>query len=108
SSLARLSPVTPLALLLLTLQDPLAARAESLLARHELAAARPLAEALVRRHPDDPAAHLLLGRIWLEWPVFGRYNALNEIRAAERLGPQGPQPRVLAHAGGCGLGGARG
>ena len=84
--------MTPLALLLLTLQDPLTARAESLLARHELAAARSLAEDLVRRHPDDPAIHLLLGRVWLEWPVFGRYNALTEIRAAERLTPQDPEP----------------
>jgi hypothetical protein len=84
--------VTPLALLLLTLQDPLTARAESLLARHELGAARSLAEELVRRHPDDPSIHLLLGRVWLEWPVFGRYNALNEFRAAERLAPQDPEP----------------
>ncbi|HWZ28353.1 MAG TPA: GWxTD domain-containing protein, partial [Gemmatimonadales bacterium] len=84
--------MTPLALLLLTLQDPLTARAESLLARHELGAARSLAEELVRRHPDDPSIHLLLGRVWLEWPVFGRYNALNEFRAAERLAPQDPEP----------------
>lgn len=84
--------MTPLAFLLLTVQDPLAARAESLLARHELTAARSLAEALVRRHPEDPAIHLLLGRVWLAWPVFGRYNALTEFREAERLAPQDPEP----------------
>lgn len=79
-------------LALLTLQDPLTARAESLLARHDLPAARALAEDLVRRHPDDPAAHLLVGRVWLEWPVFGRYNALAEFRTAERLAPRDPEP----------------
>ena len=81
-----------LALLLLSLQDPLAARAESLLARPELAAARAVAQDLVRRHPDDPASHLLLGRVWLAWPVIGRYNALAEFRAAARLTPADPEP----------------
>ncbi|HTY05723.1 MAG TPA: GWxTD domain-containing protein [Gemmatimonadales bacterium] len=89
-----------LALLLLTLQDPLAVRAESLLARHELAAARSLAEDLARRHPEDPALHILLGRVWLEWPTFGRYNALGEFRRAARLAPRDPEPLYwVARAG---------
>lgn len=84
--------LTPLALALCIQQDPLTARAESLLARHELSPARAVAQEVVRQHPKDPAAHLLLGRIWLEWPVFGRYNALNELREAERLAPGDPEP----------------
>ena len=81
-----------LALLLLSLQDPLAARAESLLVRHELPAARQAAEELVRRHPDDERSHLLLGRVWLDWPVVGRYTALSEFRAAAQLAPADPEP----------------
>lgn len=84
--------MTLLPLLLFGLQDPLVAKAESLLARHELAGARKVAEALVRRHPGDAAAHMLLGRVWLAWPVFGRYQALDEFRAAERLAPRDPEP----------------
>lgn len=87
--------MTPLPLLLLGLQDSLTARAESLLAHHDLAAARKVAEALVRRYPDDVAAHLVLGRIWLQWPVFGRYNALEQFRSAEHLAPRDPEPWYL-------------
>lgn len=84
--------MTLLPFLLLSLQDPLVARAESLLARHELAGARGVAETLVQRYPDDASVHLLLGRVWLEWPVYGRYRALEEFRAAERLTPDDPAP----------------
>ncbi|HYK11006.1 MAG TPA: GWxTD domain-containing protein [Gemmatimonadales bacterium] len=84
--------MTLLPFLLLSLQDPLVARAESLLARHELAGARKAAETLVQRYPDDASVHLLLGRVWLEWPVYGRYRALEEFRAAERLTPDDPAP----------------
>ena len=84
--------MTLLPFLFFSLQDPLVAKAESLLARHDLRGARKVAETLVRHHPDDPSAHMLLGRIWLEWPVIGRYQALDEFRAAQRLAPQDPEP----------------
>src|SRR5712691_6186046 len=83
-----------LALVLALLQqDTSFARAESLLARHDLGAARRIAEQLVRTHPNDPTAHLLLGRIWFAWPVVGRYQALEEFRTAARLAPADPEPR---------------
>jgi len=46
------------------LQDSTFARAESLLAHHDLTSARSVAEQQVRAHPNDPRAHLLLGRVW--------------------------------------------
>lgn len=73
-------------------QDTSYARAASLLASHDLAAARRSAERLVARNPDDPRAHLLLGRVWLAWPVVGRYDALAEFRRAARLAPGDPEP----------------
>lgn len=79
-------------LALLTLADSGFARAESLLAKHRLPEARAAAESLVRAHPDDERAHLLLGRVMFEWPVTGRYEALAEFRAAERLAPDDPEP----------------
>src|SRR5215510_13299704 len=81
----------PLLLLLLP-QDSLAARAESLLAAHDLPAARRIAERLVATHPSDAAAHLLLGRILYAWPVVGRYPALAEFKEAARLTPRDPEP----------------
>jgi hypothetical protein len=74
------------------LQDSTFARAESLLAHHDLTSARPIAEHLVAVHPDDPRAHLLLGRVWYAWPTFGRYQALDEFRTAARLAPRDPEP----------------
>jgi len=82
-----------LALVLALLQqDASFARAESLLARHDLGAARRVAERLVRTDPKDPRAHLLLGRVWYAWPVVGRYQALDELRTAARLAPADPEP----------------
>src|SRR5215831_3173587 len=81
----------PLLLLLLP-QDSLAARAESLLAAHDLPAARRIAEQLASAHPTDASAHLLLGRVLYAWPVVGRYTALAEFRTAARLAPQDPAP----------------
>src|SRR2546422_3499663 len=49
-------------LLGLVMQDPGATRAESLLAAHDLPAARRAAEQLVRERPRDAGAHLLLDR----------------------------------------------
>lgn len=74
------------------LQDSTFARAESLLAHHDLTPARRIAEHLVAVHPDDPRAHLLLGRVWYAWPTFGRYHALDEFRTAARLAPADPEP----------------
>ncbi len=79
-------------LLALAAQNSAYARAESLLAAHELPAARRAAEHWVATHPLDPRAHVILGRVWLAWPVIGRYNALSEFRAATRLAPDDPQP----------------
>jgi len=82
-----------LTLVLALLQQGAAfARAESLLVRQDLRAARVIAEQLVRTHPSDPTAHLLLGRSWFAWPVVGRYQALEEFRTAARLAPADPEP----------------
>jgi GWxTD domain-containing protein len=85
-------------------QDSIYARAESLLAAHDLPAARRAAEHLVATYPRDARAHLLLGRVWLAWPVIGRYHALSEFRAATKLAPDDPRPlywqvRVGQHLG---------
>ncbi len=79
-------------LFLLVSQDSLYARADSLIAAHNLPAARRIAETLVSAHPSDVAAHLLLGRILYAWPVVGRYPALAEFQEAARLAPQDPEP----------------
>jgi len=81
-----------LGLLLLLQQDSAYTRVESLLAAHELAAARRLAEQLVTAHPQAARAHLLLGQVWYAWPVTGRYPALGEFRVATRLSPHDPEP----------------
>jgi len=57
-----------------------------------LAPARALAERLAQTHRDDPASLTLLGRIWLEWPVFGRYRAESLFARAGALAPQNPEP----------------
>src|SRR3989442_5062445 len=84
----------PMLVLVLALrqQDALLGGGEPLLTHQELRAARSVAEQLVRDHPNDPAAHLLLGRIWFAWPVVGRYQALDEFRTAARLAPADPEP----------------
>lgn len=79
-------------LALLALADSGYAQAESLLAKHQLPEARAAAERLVKDHPEDERAHLLLGRVMFEWPVTGRYDALAQFRAAERLAPDDPEP----------------
>jgi GWxTD domain-containing protein len=79
-------------LLALVAQDSAYARAESLLAAHDLRAARRAAEHLVVTYPHDARAHLILGRVWLAWPVIGRYTALSEFRTATKLAPDDPQP----------------
>jgi len=79
-------------LLALAVQDSAYARAESLFAAHDLPAARRAAEHLVATYPHDAQAHLILGRVWLAWPVIGRYYALSEFRLAARLTPSDPEP----------------
>src|SRR5204863_73309 len=74
------------ALLVVLLQDP-AADPDSLLAARRLPDARRAAERLITQRPDDPHAHLALGRVWQAWPTVGRYHALAEFRTAERLAP---------------------
>ncbi len=91
-------------LLALAAQDTAYARAESLLAAHDLPAARRAAEQLVARYPHVARAHLILGRVWLAWPVIGRYYALSEFRFATKLAPGDPRPlywqvRVGHHLG---------
>ena len=81
-----------LGLLLLLQQDSAYTRVESLLAAHDLAAARRVAEQLVTAHPQAARAHLLLGQVWYAWPVTGRYPALGEFRIAARLSPHDPEP----------------
>lgn len=72
--------------------DPWAARAESSLAAADYAGALRAARLVVERHPTDPRAHLLLGRVHYARPVVGRYAALAEFRVAERLAPADPEP----------------
>ena len=67
-------------------------RAESLLAAGQLRSARTLTEALAQQRPDDPAILTLLGRIWLEWPVFGRWRADSLLTRAGALDPENPEP----------------
>src|SRR2546425_9241623 len=90
------------------MQDPGATRAESLLAAHDLPAARRAAEQLVRERPRDAAAHLLLGRVWLAWPTVGRYDALTQFRTAARLAPGDPEPLYRQVEAGFPLGGGDG
>ena len=80
------------ALLVVLLQDPAAADPDSLLAIRRLPDARRAAERLIAQHPEDPHAHLALGRVWQAWPAVGRYHALAEFRAAERLAPDDTAP----------------
>jgi hypothetical protein len=63
----------------------LVARAEDVLAQHDLEGARGIAEQAAGVHPHDPAVHLLLGRIAL---AAGRgADAVEELRRAIRLDP---------------------
>ncbi len=71
---------------------PELAQAESLLAAGRLAPARALTERLAQTHRDDPATLTLLGRVWLDWPVFGRYRAESLLERAGALAPQDPEP----------------
>jgi len=80
------------ALLLQVSQVPEYARAESLLAAGDTRHAYPIAHRIASRHPDDPAALMLLGRVDFARPVVGRYPALEAFRRAAALSPRDPEP----------------
>jgi tetratricopeptide (TPR) repeat protein len=63
-----------------------------LLVSGRLADARRVAEQAQRRHPDDPQVLTLLGRIYLAWPVVGRFRADSLLTRAGRLDPGNPEP----------------
>ena len=80
--------------------SPPLVRAESLLTAGRLEQARDLAEGVLRARPDDPATLTVLGRIWLAWPVFGRFRAESLLARAGSLAPQSREPfYYLAQAG---------
>jgi tetratricopeptide (TPR) repeat protein len=74
------------------LGDSALQRAESLLTAGNLAEARRLAERLQNLRPRDPRVLMLLGRIYLVWPVVGRYRADTLFRRAAQLDPGNPEP----------------
>ena len=49
-------------------------------------------ERIDRERPGDPAVLTLLGRIWLAWPVFGRWQADSILSRAGALAPNDPEP----------------
>ena len=55
-------------------------------------AARRVAERLTWSRPDDTRALTILGRIWLAWPVFGRWKADSLFTRAGELDPDNPEP----------------
>lgn len=67
-------------------------RAEDLLAAGELKSARSLLEQELRNDPYDPTTLTLLGRVHLDWPVVGRWEALRLFRRAAEAAPRDPEP----------------
>jgi tetratricopeptide (TPR) repeat protein len=57
-----------------------------------LPAARRVAERLDQAHPQNHRVLTLLGRIWLAWPVFGRFKAESLLTRAGELDPGNPEP----------------
>ncbi len=68
------------------------AQAERLLAAGELKSARSLLEQELRNDPYDPTTLTLLGRVHLDWPVIGRWEALRLFRRAAEAAPRDPEP----------------
>lgn len=85
--------------------QPQLARAESLLGAGRLQPALELAEQAARARRDDPATLTLLGRIWLAWPVFGRWQAESLLSRAGTLDPSNPEPFYYLGLVGLKLGG---
>lgn len=54
--------------------------------------ARAAAEHLQRDRPDDPGVLTVLGRVYLDWPVFGRLRADSLLTRAGQLDPENPEP----------------
>jgi len=80
--------------------DTLLARAESLYAAGRLGDARRIGDALRERRPDDARVLILLGRVHLDWPVFGRFTADSLFTRAGALDPTNPEPFYwLGHVG---------
>lgn len=60
---------------------------------------------MARERPGDPAPLVVLGRVWLAWPVFGRYTADSILARAEALEPRNPEPAYYRGLVGLRLGG---
>ena len=67
-------------------------RAESLITDGDLKQARGLLDTVLGDHPDDSKALTLLGRVYLNWPVVGRWKAWQLLRRAAELAPDDPDP----------------
>ena len=85
--------------------DSLYARAESLLAAGNLQPARRIAEQLVRDSATDVRALILLGRVYLKWPGYGRFQAESLLARASRLDTLAPEPLYYLGRVGLALGG---
>jgi tetratricopeptide (TPR) repeat protein len=68
------------------------ARAETLLDAGDLKAARGVLEDHLSDNRNDPEALILLGRVFFQWPVVGRWRALELLREASHLQPDDPAP----------------
>lgn len=75
--------------------EQLLVRADSLIRTGKLADARRLAERFEDRHPQDPRVLILLGRIYLAWPVVGRYRAESLLTRAGRMDSTNAEPFYL-------------
>ncbi len=73
-------------------QDSVFRRAEGLLEAGELKQARSLLETQLKHDPYDPTTLTLLGRVHLNWPVVGRWEALRLFRRAAHHAPRDPDP----------------
>lgn len=49
-------------------------------------------ERRIHANPRDARALILLGRVWLAWPVFGRWKADSLFTRAGELDPDNPEP----------------
>ncbi len=67
-------------------------RAEALLVQGQLKEARSILEHHLRVRPDDSRALTLLGRVYLDWPVVGRWRSLQLLRTAASRAPADPEP----------------
>jgi GWxTD domain-containing protein len=64
-----------------------------------------MAERLVRERPSDVGALILLGRVHLAWPAFGRFRAESLFSRAAALDPANPEPLYYLGRTGLALGG---